>query len=110
MCDGLKFEPDPSCVRAGFRNPALRRKRSYRRNLHPTTMQSVGGTLRTPSATLRNVIPLCQTWPTPGLSLALIGNASGTVLGQKIVESLCKTWPVEFHSRQPAHPERFFIS
>src|SRR6266849_10136288 len=20
MCDGLKFEPDPSCVRAGFRN------------------------------------------------------------------------------------------
>jgi len=24
-------------------------------------MQSVGGTLRTPSATLRNVIPLCRT-------------------------------------------------
>src|ERR1700758_1044967 len=39
------WNPTPSCVKAGVPRPALRRKQSYRRSLHPTTMHSVGGTL-----------------------------------------------------------------
>ncbi len=35
--------------------PAFRRKPSYRKSSHPTTIRSVGGTLRTLSATLHAV-------------------------------------------------------
>src|SRR5882672_7944178 len=55
------WNPTLSCVRAGFRN------RLYEGNDHtaeastPRQCRALGGTLRTPSATLRNVIPLCRT-------------------------------------------------
>ena len=42
-------------VRAGVPQPAFRREPSYRRSLHPTRIRSVGGTLRTLSATLHAV-------------------------------------------------------
>ena|SRR6267154_1929341 len=80
MCDGLKFESEqggdpvlqPLLRFLEVWNPTLHalelgsatgltRGRSYRRSLHPTTIQSVGGTPRTPSAARHVVTPLWRT-------------------------------------------------